>query len=81
METRRHRSGGFGVRRPLRYLSHHLDLDDVQRRKFAASSLVLQAGDPSYEDPAATVDSHLASCREALNDCSHLMSQASEAFR
>ena len=37
MESRRHRSGGFGVRRPLRYLSYHLDLDDVQRRKFAAS--------------------------------------------
>lgn len=37
MTSRSARSGGFGVRRPLRYLSYHLDLDDVQRRKVAAS--------------------------------------------
>ena len=36
-ESRRARHGGFGVRRPLRYLSYHLDLDDAQRRKVAAS--------------------------------------------
>jgi len=33
----RHGGGGnFGVRRPLRYLSHHLDLDDSQTRKVAS---------------------------------------------
>ena len=36
-ETRGTRHGGFGVRRPLRYLSYHLDLDASQRRKVAAS--------------------------------------------
>lgn len=35
-ETRRASHGGFGVRRPLRYLSYHLDLDEQQRRKVAA---------------------------------------------
>ena len=30
------RSGSFGVRRPLRYLSYQLDLDNSQRRKIAA---------------------------------------------
>jgi hypothetical protein len=29
--------GGFGVRRPLRYLSYHLELDESQRRGVAAS--------------------------------------------
>ena len=37
MESRRHGSGGFGVRRPLRYLAHHLDLDDDQVRRVAAA--------------------------------------------
>ena len=36
-ESRGHRQGSFGVRRPLRYLSHRLDLDDQQRRVLAAS--------------------------------------------
>ena len=36
-ESRGRRHGGFGVRRPLRYLSYHLDLDEAQRRKVAAS--------------------------------------------
>ncbi len=36
-ESRRARHSGFGVRRPLRYLSYHLDLDESQRRKVAAS--------------------------------------------
>ena len=37
-ETRSHRSHGasFGVRRPLRYLRYHLDLDEGQTRKVAA---------------------------------------------
>lgn len=39
-ESRHHRgsraSGGFGARRPLRYLSYRLDLDDAQQRKVAA---------------------------------------------
>lgn len=36
--SHRSRSGGasFGVRRPLRYLSHHLDLDESQTRQVAA---------------------------------------------
>ncbi len=34
--SRRGRREGMGVRRPLRYLSYHLDLDDDQRRKVAA---------------------------------------------
>lgn len=36
-ESRWHHSGGsgFGVRRPLRYLSHHLDLDESQVRRMA----------------------------------------------
>ena len=36
-ETRWHRHGGrsFGVRRPLRYLAHHLDLDESQTRRMA----------------------------------------------
>ena len=29
------RGGGFGVRRPLRYLSYRLDLDDAQTRQLA----------------------------------------------
>ena len=36
-ESRGVRHGGFGMRRPLRYLSHHLNLDESQRRKLAAS--------------------------------------------
>lgn len=36
-ESRGTRHGGFGVRRPLRYLSYHLNLDEAQRRKLAAS--------------------------------------------
>ena len=38
METRWHRGGGasFGVRRPLRYLSHRLDLDESQMRRMAS---------------------------------------------
>ena len=36
-ESRWHgRGAGFGVRRPLRYLSHHLDLDESQVRRMAA---------------------------------------------
>lgn len=31
------RSGNFGVRRPLRYLSYQLDLDEAQRRQIAAA--------------------------------------------
>lgn len=31
------RSGNFGVRRPLRYLSYQLDLDESQRRQIAAA--------------------------------------------
>jgi hypothetical protein len=34
---RGHRSGNFGVRRPLRYLSYQLDLDESQRRQVAAA--------------------------------------------
>ncbi|MEM1436105.1 MAG: hypothetical protein AAGG11_18770, partial [Pseudomonadota bacterium] len=35
-EHRRHGHGGsFGVRRPLRYLAHRLDLDDSQVRRLA----------------------------------------------
>ena len=34
---RGHRSGSFGVRRPLRYLSYQLDLDESQRRQVAAA--------------------------------------------
>lgn len=34
---RGHRSGNFGVRRPLRYLSYQLDLDESQRRAVAAA--------------------------------------------
>ncbi len=33
---RHHSSGSFGVRRPLRYLAYHLDLDDGQVRRIAA---------------------------------------------
>ncbi|MDH3641625.1 MAG: hypothetical protein OES38_05985 [Gammaproteobacteria bacterium] len=36
-ESRQHRHGGFGVRRPLRYLSYQLDLDERQRRHIAAA--------------------------------------------
>ena len=38
-ESRRHRGthgAAFGVRRPLRYLAYHLDLDDGQVRRIAA---------------------------------------------
>ena len=35
-ESRHHRRGGFGVRRPLRYLGYQLDLDEDQMRKVAA---------------------------------------------
>lgn len=38
-ESRWHHRGGasnFGVRRPLRYLAHHLDLDESQTRRMAA---------------------------------------------
>ncbi|MGE0623592.1 MAG: periplasmic heavy metal sensor [Pseudomonadales bacterium] len=31
------RSGSFGVRRPLRYLSYQLDLDESQRRRIAVA--------------------------------------------
>ena len=34
---RGHRSGNFGVRRPLRYLTYQLDLDESQRRQVAAA--------------------------------------------
>ena len=35
-ESRQHRRGNFGVRRPLRYLSYQLDLDEQQKRSVAA---------------------------------------------
>ena len=35
-ESRRHGRGDFGVRRPLRYLTYQLDLDETQTRKVAA---------------------------------------------
>lgn len=35
-ESRQHRGASFGVRRPLRYLSYQLDLDEQQRRRVAA---------------------------------------------
>ncbi len=35
-ESRRHGHGRFGVRRPLRYLTYHLELDETQVRKVAA---------------------------------------------
>ncbi len=37
-ESRWHQRGGsnFGVRRPLRYLAHRLDLDETQTRRMAA---------------------------------------------
>lgn len=37
-ETRWHRQSGrsFGVRRPLRYLAHHLDLNESQTRRMAS---------------------------------------------
>ena len=35
-ESRRHGRGNFGVRRPLRYLTYQLDLDEAQTRKVAA---------------------------------------------
>lgn len=35
-QSRHHRGANFGVRRPLRYLSHRLDLDEGQRRRIAA---------------------------------------------
>ena len=34
-ESRRHGRSNFGVRRPLRYLTYHLDLDETQTRKVA----------------------------------------------
>ena len=40
-ETRRH-GGSFGVRRPLRYLSYRLDLDEEQVRRIAAILDVLK---------------------------------------
>lgn len=36
-ESRQYRRGTFGVRRPLRYLSYQLDLDEAQRRRIAAA--------------------------------------------
>ena len=36
-ESRQHRHSSFGVRRPLRYLSYQLDLDEQQRRHIAAA--------------------------------------------
>ena len=59
--------------------SHEQLLQEV-RQKYAQTALVLQAGDPSYEDPAATVDSHLAGCRDSLGDASRLMEEAAGKF-
>ena len=42
-------------------------LADV-RHEYAASALVLRAGDPSFPDPTATADGHLANCQELLSD-------------
>jgi len=36
-ESRQSGAARFGIRRPLRYLSYHLDLDEAQRRQVAAS--------------------------------------------
>jgi hypothetical protein len=43
------RSGSFGVRRPLRYLSYQLDLDESQRRRIA---IVLDAVKTEREQAA-----------------------------
>ena len=59
----------------------HEDLLQGIREKFAKSALTLQSGDPSFEDPASTVDTHLAECHEALQDALSLINQAGEAFK
>ena len=51
------------------------------RREYADSALVLQAGDASYEDPSATVDTHLADCHRLLGDATELVNDANEKFR
>lgn len=62
-------------------IPRHDELLHGIREKFAKSSLTLQSGDPSFEDPAATVDSNLAECRDALQDAQSLINQSGEAFK
>jgi uncharacterized membrane protein YgcG len=41
------------------------------RHEYAASALVLRAGDPSCPSPTATTDGHFADCQELLSNAHH----------
>lgn len=77
-QSRASRHSGFGVRRPLRYLSYHLDLDESQRRSVAASfervklereqaNLDRKKSDASLADAFVQADVSVDDLRQALS--------------
>ncbi len=62
-------------------LPRHEDLLTQLNRDYVKSALTLQAADPTYEDPSATVETHLVETRDALQDGMDLIEQATEKYK
>ena len=58
----------------------HAELLDEVQAAYAKAALSLQSADPAFEDPAATVVTHLALARDALHDASGLINEASTKY-
>ncbi len=84
-ETRQHgrygRGGDFGVRRPLRYLRYHLDLDDSQSRRMAAvlNRLKLER-EQAQVDEKRSVQAVAGLLSEAVTDRAALQDALKEAL-
>ena len=62
-------------------LPRHEDLLKELNRDYAKSALTLQAADPAYEDPSATVETHFTETSDALRDGMELIEQATEKYK
>ena len=51
------------------------------RQVYASSAMRLQAGDPAYPDPAATLESHLRNCHECVDQTRHELAEAERIYR
>ena len=78
-ESRWHSSRGsdFGVRRPLRYLSHRLDLDDSQVRRMAS---VLNQLKTAREQAALDEKRSIAALAELLADGTPTLEQCRQTL-
>lgn len=62
-------------------LPRHQHLLDEMQKDYSPEALKLQASDATYEDPSASVGSHLDQIRDALNDASQLVEQSGGKYR